>query len=667
MPILVSCECGKTLRAPDHLAGKRVKCPTCASILDVPLDEEEEAPKPKTSSKVTNKVPAKAAARKPPPPDDDEEDEEEERPRAKGKKKKGGGQKEQSSTPLILAIAVGAVMVLGSAIAGVMLSRRGPDQPKANPIAEAPIEKPVVVVAAPPAFNTLQFIPANAQGFITINIDAFWKTALVQMAVGQLPPNNPLKEMEKDLGLSPGDFDTVTVVMQEIEQQMMWAVVTAKKPFDQTKLLEKAGAKEKAEHKGKTIHHSTSGEGAFHFVNDRCLLTAPRMDLVKTALDTAAQPADNLALAAPLATAKTNKNHLVAAMVIPQAKAQVLKFSIPRAMDPYKIFLDATSASLVVNLDTTMGLDLGFAYGDDIRAVQGKEAMDGLVKMARDFAAQVENGGGPGQPVAKQGFPSPKPAINPSDLADLKKLVGSMKANQNQKAIEFSIKVPINNQAFNKGFVDGFMKSMQNMPGGPVQSVTTTRMRQIGIALHSYQDAHGHLPPAVVTDATGKPLYSWRVELLPYLDQKQLYDKIDKKLPWDQGNNFMCWGLMPDVYRKENDTGVSSSMTRFKLFTGPGAPFNGNKPLRIPADFPDGASNTILVGEGVEVNWMKPEDTPVDFNQMMQLRDALGPRQPFWFFLMADASVKKVKPNVSDQSLKAAITANGQDVVGPDF
>jgi hypothetical protein len=44
------------------------------------------------------------------------------------------------------------------------------------------------------------------------------------------------------------------------------------------------------------------------------------------------------------------------------------------------------------------------------------------------------------------------------------------------------------------------------------------RLHIVGDALHRYYEDHGRLPLTTVTDKDGRPLYSWRVWLLPYLD-----------------------------------------------------------------------------------------------------------------------------------------------------
>src|SRR4051812_42570179 len=58
-------------------------------------------------------------------------------------------------------------------------------------------------------------------------------------------------------------------------------------------------------------------------------------------------------------------------------------------------------------------------------------------------------------------------------------------------------------------------------------------MRSIGVALQSYHEVYGELPPAVVRDKNGQPLYSWRVALLPFLEEHNIYQEFKLDEPWD--------------------------------------------------------------------------------------------------------------------------------------
>jgi len=69
------------------------------------------------------------------------------------------------------------------------------------------------------------------------------------------------------------------------------------------------------------------------------------------------------------------------------------------------------------------------------------------------------------------------------------------------------------------------------------RSQCKNNLKQIGLALHNYVDHHGVLPPAYTVDANGKRLHSWRTLILPYLDQAELFNRIDLSKPWDDPVN----------------------------------------------------------------------------------------------------------------------------------
>jgi prepilin-type processing-associated H-X9-DG protein len=136
-------------------------------------------------------------------------------------------------------------------------------------------------------------------------------------------------------------------------------------------------------------------------------------------------------------------------------------------------------------------------------------------------------------------------------------------------------------------------------------------LKQIVIALHHFHDVNGAFPPAYVTDANGKPMHSWRVLILPYMDDAALYKKYSFNEPWDGPNNSKLAAQIPDVYRcpaNDNNTEGNFETHYFAVV----APETGwGKSFR---QFSDGASNTIMVIEatGLGVNWMEPRDVTLD-------------------------------------------------------
>jgi hypothetical protein len=73
-------------------------------------------------------------------------------------------------------------------------------------------------------------------------------------------------------------------------------------------------------------------------------------------------------------------------------------------------------------------------------------------------------------------------------------------------------------------------------------------LKQIAMALHCYHQQYGMLPPAYLADATGRPMHSWRVLLLPFLEAQSLYDQYDFREPWNGPNNSKLLTKMPYFY-----------------------------------------------------------------------------------------------------------------------
>jgi len=83
-------------------------------------------------------------------------------------------------------------------------------------------------------------------------------------------------------------------------------------------------------------------------------------------------------------------------------------------------------------------------------------------------------------------------------------------------------------------------------PGARTQS--QSRLKQMALAFHSYMEQHGRLPPAAICDAKGRPLLSWRVALLPFIAQGELYRQFKLDEPWDSPHNIKLLDQMPATY-----------------------------------------------------------------------------------------------------------------------
>jgi hypothetical protein len=139
----------------------------------------------------------------------------------------------------------------------------------------------------------------------------------------------------------------------------------------------------------------------------------------------------------------------------------------------------------------------------------------------------------------------------------------------------------------------------------PAQALNN--LKQIGLALVNYHDDHGRFPPSAVYGPDGRPLYSWRVLILPYLEQKDLYDAFNRNEAWDSPHNRELLARRPGVY---DPVGVAAepTVTYSQVFVGVGTAFEGRQGTTL-VDFPDGPERTILVVEaGDAVPWTEPID-----------------------------------------------------------
>ena len=136
-------------------------------------------------------------------------------------------------------------------------------------------------------------------------------------------------------------------------------------------------------------------------------------------------------------------------------------------------------------------------------------------------------------------------------------------------------------------------------------------LKQIALALAIYENQYGSLPPAVTYDATGRPLHSWRVLILPFLEEQVLYEQYHLDEPWDSPNNLLVAQRMPGLFRCPTAGARGSLETQYLAITGP-------KTL-----WPDGVGRARAVGgpsnnpimlievPDSDVIWTEPRDLPV--------------------------------------------------------
>jgi hypothetical protein len=134
----------------------------------------------------------------------------------------------------------------------------------------------------------------------------------------------------------------------------------------------------------------------------------------------------------------------------------------------------------------------------------------------------------------------------------------------------------------------------------------------IFIAFAAYRAQHNdRFPPSATYDANGKPLLSWRVAMLPYLDETQLYSQFKQDEPWDSPHNRTLIEKMPDVFRSYGDVKLAAGETCFLAPVGDHAAFGGREGFHPPGFT---SKRTIMIVEAAperKTIWTKPDDLNV--------------------------------------------------------
>jgi len=207
---------------------------------------------------------------------------------------------------------------------------------------------------------------------------------------------------------------------------------------------------------------------------------------------------------------------------------------------------------------------------------------------------------------------------------------------------------------------------------GPRRRITCpANMKNVVLALHTYHDVYHSFPPAYIADAEGRPMHSWRVLILPYMEQGQLYEEYRFDEPWDGPNNKKLHDVIVPYYScpSQNDPGTS---TNYLAVVGPGTAWPGTESVSF-GDMKDGPENTIVLVEVADsgIHWMEPRDL-----HLVQMARGINPAQGQGIsshhpgLAMAgfgDGAVRSLSNDeLTPQLLEALLTiAGGEEVQAP--
>jgi hypothetical protein len=189
---------------------------------------------------------------------------------------------------------------------------------------------------------------------------------------------------------------------------------------------------------------------------------------------------------------------------------------------------------------------------------------------------------------------------------------------------------------------------------------STNNMKQLAIALHNYHDTYNSLPPAVVKDENGKPLYSGRVLLLPFVEENAAYQAFDKSKAWDAPENAQFRSMRIKTFEDPSGKDTGSPRTDYFFVTGPQTCFEDGKTIRF-SDITDGLSSTVWMVESVSGNthWAEPKE--LDISQLGTPPPGNHPGGNV--VMVGDGSVRFINNNIHQPTWRGLLTRDGSEAV----
>jgi hypothetical protein len=508
----------------------------------------------------------------------------------------------------------------------------------------------------------LALVLPDSLGFVQVRLSALRKTAFGKKMLRELATENAVLEQEvkKRLGVPMESIERVTLVIHSPKDEQPVVIVGTVEPYDRKKILEAVlpGAQE---HRLKSASYYTAkgkGRAAMHFVNDRVYVCGLVEDVVQQ-LAAAPRPDAGGPLRAALHLAG-QKHHVLAGANLPEDLLSELNDRAPRqsnqslemaVMQALKPLLEVRSASLTIDVAEEADVRIQLFFPTEPKAKAALwPARDGLavVRLAiRSLAGQLEK---------EIGVKNPESLVKPLESA-----LQAAVIEQHGAALHGAFHVP--GELAMNAFPGLFRASVQLSRGVGDRGTSANNLRQVALAMHNYHDIHGSFPAAATYSKDGKPLLSWRVAILPFIEQENLYQQFKLDEPWDSTHNKALLKQMPRTYNVSADGAAGKAYaTHYQVFAGKGSAFDGKRGRRI-GEITDGTSNTIMVIEGAEpVPWTKPEDLPFDPKKPLPKVGGLFPNG--FNAAMCDASVRFIKNTIKESKLRALVTRNGGEVIG---
>ncbi|MGE3803755.1 MAG: DUF1559 domain-containing protein [Gemmataceae bacterium] len=553
----------------------------------------------------------------------------------------------RSVSPVVRGVGIRALAVVSLVSLMVWTLTHGADE-QANPIAA--------------------LAPADGLGFLSVHVSKLHDSEPgkeVQKILQMMP-----KSEREGLGLPIADIDYAGIIILEVNHEAIRFVV-AREPIVRARVLERLVPKGKLrKYEGKEIvvqpaigYRLGGDDGATDvepeefgpavcFLSDRAYVTGLYREIQKYI---GFMKGSNKKGVLSATLAEANKHDVAFCFDMKGTIQQVGRPS--RAEYPEAALLDTELISLTGDIGKPWKLQASVRFKNKDLAATGKKIGTELIQT---LPALLDREFRRADAPSRRMFQGP--------FEEIKKAVKNAKFEQDGATVKVEMQADIQ-LAINVEDVKLMRKAADRARSG-------NHLRMLGICFHNWASTfQDNLPPAALCDKNGKPLLSWRVALLPYIEHDALYKEFKLDEPWDSPHNKKLLAKMPQTYRLPGAGEEDKYVTHYRVYTGSDTLYPGKAgkiaggmgivcPFTI-GNIPDGTSNTILLVESAEaVPWTKPEALVVDPKKPLP---KLYERPEGFLALMGDGRLQIVNKKVTEKTMRNAINPKDGLALGKDF
>lgn len=607
-----------------------------------------------------------------------------------------------------------------------------------------------ITLAAEPKSNIESLFTQETVGFLHIRVSEAWESpgmAFYRKALSSLGTDE-IKVLDGKFAPNISQIESVTVIIPSLRfetqfpdgypsgESWLW-VVACKKPIDRVELAKSVGEGASKKHRGVEYYFEEAHWAGIILLNPTTIVIGSEDSILRLI----EKRESALVVESPLAnifTREANKHTALFAVNPSSFETQKVLGILPLPVAPV---LKASGAWASLDLKQQSQLNLTLEFPGAQQATEGAKSLEAVRKIAQELIATELEGMQKAEKLA-----SKRPVMTVLELPafgspivakaglkylyeTLKGLAFEMKGTSVTTSLNLDEFFPASTHAlaimvfaavsdFDRKSV--YWTSQPYSKGGiddDVPYYIRDKFVRIGAALEAYHQDKGAYPPAALYSKDGKPLLSWRVLILPYLEQQpgelrgpggmkgfkktgpdakveqpkktfaDLYQKFKLNEPWDGLNNKKLLEQMPRVYEFSFSVNVGSIgmrgawKTGVQAFTGPGALFPGKEAVN-KGQVKDGLENSIAVifrDDCLEaVPWTKPSDIPFDVDKQLpklirSYKDivvdasANSPQPSAIYVLMADGKPRRLPADLGEKLFKGLITiAGGESVKLPE-